>query len=178
MEALRYATLDSPLGPVLVAADAAGLCRISFQAGTRPVQPVAGWVRDDAALADALTQLRAYFAGRLQRFELPLSARGTPFQERVWQALRGIPYGRTISYGELARRVGQPTAARAVGAANGRNPLPVVVPCHRVIGASGQLTGFTGGLTLKAGLLALEQARPLDGPGQEVARDPRQGRLL
>ncbi len=158
MDALWYATLDSPLGPVLVAGDAAGLRHISFLAGTRALEPPAGWARDEAPLAEALRQLRAYFAGVRRAFDLPLAPRGTAFQQRVWRALCEIPYGETISYGELARRIGRPSASRAVGAANGRNPLPIVVPCHRVIGSTGRLTGYAGGLHLKEGLLALEQA--------------------
>ncbi|HKI98901.1 MAG TPA: methylated-DNA--[protein]-cysteine S-methyltransferase [bacterium] len=169
MDALHFATLKSPLGPVLVAGDAAGLRYISFLAGTAALQPEPDWVRDERPLAEALRQLRAYFAGDLQRFELPLAPRGTPFQQRVWQELRRIPYGQTISYGELARRIGRPSASRAVGAANGRNPLPIVVPCHRVIGSTGRLTGFAGGLHLKEGLLALEQAHaPAPSVGQPL----------
>jgi methylated-DNA-[protein]-cysteine S-methyltransferase len=173
MEALRYATLDSPLGPVLVAGDAAGLRHISFQAGTRALDPAPGWVRDEVALGDALEQLAAYFAGARTAFALPLAPRGTPFQQRVWAALREIPYGETISYGTLARRIGRPTASRAVGAANGRNPLPIVVPCHRVIGSTGALTGFGGGLHLKEGLLALERRH-----APPPAHPPRQASLL
>lgn len=161
MEALHYTTVDSPLGPVLVAADAAGLRHIAFQRGTRAVQPPPEWQPDDGPacppLAEAVRQLHAYFAGDLRTFDLPLAPRGTPFQQRVWEALCTIPYGETISYGQLAGRIGRPTASRAVGAANGRNPLPIVVPCHRVIGSSGELTGFGGGLHLKEGLLALER---------------------
>jgi methylated-DNA-[protein]-cysteine S-methyltransferase len=173
MDALHYATLDGPLGPVLVAGDAAGLRHISFLAGNRALRPEPEWVRDDAPLREALRQLRAYFAGELQRFELPLAPRGTAFQQRVWSALCQIPYGETTSYGALARRLGRPTASRAVGAANGRNPLPIVVPCHRVIGSTGALTGFGGGLHLKEGLLALERAH---APASAVA--PRQAALL
>ena len=164
-EPIRYAVIESPLGSVLVAGDSAGLRHISFLSGTAALQPRPEWVRDDAPLRDALRQLRAYFAGALRKFDLPLAPRGTEFQQRVWQALREIPYGETTTYGELARRIGRPTASRAVGAANGRNPLPIVVPCHRVIGSTGSLTGFAGGLHLKEGLLGLEQAhtphRPL-----------------
>jgi len=166
MDALHYATLDSPLGPVLVAGDAAGLRHISFLSGTRALAPPAGWVRDEAPLDEALGQLRDYFGGRRRDFRLPLAPEGTEFQQRVWRALCEIPYGQTISYGELARRIGRPSAARAVGAANGRNPLPIVVPCHRVIGSSGDLTGFGGGLHLKEGLLALEQAHAPRRPVQ------------
>ncbi|MEE8436534.1 MAG: methylated-DNA--[protein]-cysteine S-methyltransferase [bacterium] len=160
-----YTTLDSPLGAVLVAGNAAGLHRISFLAGDSPVTPGADWedrehLKDHPAhpLAEAVRQLSAYFRGELRAFDLPLAPGGTPFQQRVWGALREIPYGETITYGELARRIGQPSASRAVGAANGRNPLPIVVPCHRVIGHNGRLTGFHGGLHLKEGLLNLEEA--------------------
>src|SRR5262249_46745434 len=115
-----------------------------------------GWLRDDAVFAGPRTQLTEYFGGGRAEFELPLLPEGTPFQRKVWNALCEIPYGETISYGELARRIGQPTAARAVGLANGSNPLPIVVPCHRVIGADGSLTGFGGGIERKRWLLAHE----------------------
>ena len=165
-EPVRYTVIDSPLGPVLVAGDAAGLRHISFLAGTAALQPGPEWTRDEAPLREALRQLCAYFAGALRHFELPLAPRGTEFQQRVWRALREIPYGETTSYGELARSIGRPSASRAVGAANGRNPLPIVVPCHRVIGSTGRLTGFAGGLHLKEGLLELEQAHAPQRPLQ------------
>jgi methylated-DNA-[protein]-cysteine S-methyltransferase len=110
----------------------------------------------DPVLAEAARQLDAYFAGDLREFSLPLRPSGTPFQLSVWEALREIPYGETATYGDLARSVGRPTAARAVGRANGQNPLPIVVPCHRVIGTDGTLTGYAGGLSFKQALLALE----------------------
>jgi methylated-DNA-[protein]-cysteine S-methyltransferase len=156
MEALRYTLVPSPLGPVLVAGTPAGLRRINFQDGNAPVTIPADWERDDGALEDAADQLRAYFAGRLRTFELPFAPEGTPFQQQVWAQLRAIPYGETRTYGQLAHNLGRPTASRAVGAANGQNPLPIVVPCHRVIGSTGKLTGFYGGLHLKEYLLALE----------------------
>ena len=116
--------------------------------------------RSDAApFAEAEAQLHAYFAGELERFELPLAPRGTAFQRSVWDALREIPYGRTTTYSELAASIGRPSACRAVGAANGRNPLPVIVPCHRVLGAAGALTGYGGGLERKRDLLAFEAAK-------------------
>ena len=151
-----YATLETPYGPLLVAGHEAGLTRVSFLAGTHPLTPEPRWKHDETALAEALLQLRAYFAGTLRDFSLPLAPRGTEFQRTVWQALQDIPYGRTSTYGELARRIGKPEAARAVGAANGSNPLPVIVPCHRVIGADGSLTGYGEGLPIKQGLLELE----------------------
>jgi methylated-DNA-[protein]-cysteine S-methyltransferase len=132
----------------------------------------AGWTPPDAAisasdkvLSEASRQLDAYFAGRLRRFELPLSLEGTPFQQRVWSALRDIPFGETRSYAQLAKAIGNPSAMRAVGAANGRNPIAIVVPCHRVIGADGSLTGFGGGIERKKFLLRLEQGRELQLTG-------------
>ena len=131
-------------------------CAGSFQNAIRPAKPAEGWRRARRPFRDVIIQLDAYFAGRLRRFELPLAPEGTPFQREVWSALTTIPYGETVSYGELARRVGRPAASRAVGAANGRNPIPIIIPCHRVIGADGTLTGFGGGLPIKRRLLQLE----------------------
>ena len=150
--------IDSPVGPLLLAADAGGLTRVHFQAGPAPLQPPAGWRHDAAPLEDAITQLAEYFSGKRRTFGLPLAPAGTPFQLSVWQALRAIPYGDTVSYGQLARQLGLPQGARAVGLANGSNPLPIIVPCHRVIGADGSLTGFGGGLPIKRALLSLEGA--------------------
>jgi methylated-DNA-[protein]-cysteine S-methyltransferase len=149
-----YDTIDSPLGELLLAGDGRALTGVRMGGAPGP-----GWRHDPAALRDAAGQLRAYFAGELREFDLALAPRGTPFQQSVWSALREIPYGRTIGYAELAAAVGRPRAARAVGAANGRNPLAVVVPCHRVIGAAGALTGYGGGLTRKRMLLDMEAAR-------------------
>lgn len=163
MDALRYTLVDSPLGPILVAGDEQGLRRINFQDGNAPFEVPPGWQRDDWPLRDAAQQLRAYFAGTLHAFELPLHPLGTAFQQSVWQQLRAIPYGETRSYGQLAQRLGRPSASRAVGAANGQNPLPIVVPCHRVIGSTGKLTGFHGGVHLKEFLLGLER-RNAHGP--------------
>ena len=115
------------------------------------------WREDKAPLREVIQQLRAYFAKELETFELTLAPEGTDFQQSVWNELCGIPYGETISYGELAKRVGNPKASRAVGAANGQNPIPIIIPCHRVIGSDGKLTGFGGGLPIKQELLALEQ---------------------
>jgi methylated-DNA-[protein]-cysteine S-methyltransferase len=153
---IRYSVHDGPEGPLLLAVDADGvLVRLHFAHGRDVVED--GWVRDDAALEAWCTQLDEYFAGTRHAFDLPLRLEGTPFQLEVWEQLRRIPYGETISYGELARRVHRPEAARAVGAANGQNPIAIVVPCHRVIGADGSLTGFGGGLDWKRRLLGLEQ---------------------
>jgi len=156
-----YASIDSPVGPLLIAATEDGLCAIEFHAPRHVVPRGAGWREGTHALIDlARGQLGEYFAGRRRTFDLPLAPEGTTFQRHVWFTLATIPYGRTISYTELASRVGRPSATRAVGAANGRNPLPIVLPCHRVIGADGSLVGFGGGLATKRLLLELEGARP------------------
>jgi methylated-DNA-[protein]-cysteine S-methyltransferase len=152
-----YDHLDTPVGKLLLAAEDGALRHIGFELGRHPVWIGDDWRRDPPAFASARAQLLAYFAGELTGFDLPLAPRGSPFQLGVWAELRRIPYGTTISYGELAARIGEPSAARAVGAANGQNPLPIVVPCHRVIGADGSLTGFGGGLATKKFLLEHEQ---------------------
>ena len=148
---VRYTSLDSPLGLLLLSGDGGALARIDFGG-----EPGAGWERDDDAFAEAVAQLAGYFAGDRTLFDLPLAPHGTPFQLRVWRELRRIPYGGTITYAELARRAGRPAAIRAAGHANGRNPLPVIVPCHRVVGSDGTLTGYGGGLDAKRLLLELE----------------------
>jgi methylated-DNA-[protein]-cysteine S-methyltransferase len=157
-----WTVVDTPIDPLLLVGDETGLCALWMQ----PHEPPAGAVRDDDALAPAATQLAEYFAGERTRFELTLSPHGTAFQQKVWLALREIPFGRTTTYGEIAADLGQPTASRAVGLANGRNPLAVVVPCHRVIGADGSLTGFGGGLPRKRWLLEHERS-VLGEPAQE-----------
>lgn len=159
MKTCRYTLIPSPLGDLLVAGDEEGLRHLTFQGGAHPFKPPRAWRRDDAAFDEVRRQLRAYFAGELREFDLPLAPEGTPFQQAAWAALREIPYGETRTYGEQARRLGQPNASRAVGAANGRNPLGIVIPCHRVIGASGKLTGYYGGLRIKEALLELERSR-------------------
>jgi methylated-DNA-[protein]-cysteine S-methyltransferase len=157
---MHTALLPSPIGPLFVEADEHGLTRL-YTDGHRFHSQAA---RDDGAFAAVAEQLDAYFAGELQRFDLPLAAKGTEFEHRVWDALVEIPYGETVSYGELAAELGVPGAARAVGRANGRNPISIVVPCHRVIGATGKLTGYGGGLDTKRRLLDLERGvRSLDG---------------
>lgn len=133
------------------------LTHISFLEGNRPVYPDADWIENAGFFSEALRQLEAYFAGELKVFDLPLAPQGTPFQMKVWRTLQTIPHGQTWSYGQLARAIGQPSASRAVGAANGRNPLPIVIPCHRVVGSNGDLTGFGGGVEIKAALLEMEQ---------------------
>jgi len=155
---ITYTHVESPVGPLLLSADERGLLLIRFAERGRPARPEPGWREDRGPLSEATSQLERYFAGELREFDLRLAPEGTPFQLEVWNALRRIPYGRTMSYGELARSVGRPSASRAVGAANGRNPLPIVVPCHRVIGADGGLTGFGGGVEIKRALLELEGA--------------------
>jgi methylated-DNA-[protein]-cysteine S-methyltransferase len=166
---VRTATIDSPVGPLRLEADDEGLTAVWFATSRHPAPPPRP-VTAPASVAAARTldaaraQLDEYFAGARTAFDLPLAPHGTPFQLRVWAALREIPFGRTISYLDLARRLGDAKATRAVGAANGRNPLPIVVPCHRVIGADGSLTGFGGGIERKRWLLAHEGA--LGGTGQ------------
>jgi methylated-DNA-[protein]-cysteine S-methyltransferase len=151
---MYWTEIDTPIDPLLLVGDETGLHRLHFG----PYGPPAGLARDDEVLATVVTQLREYFAGERLDFDLALQPAGTPFQTKVWTALRDIPYGRTTSYGELAAELGQPTASRAVGLANGRNPLAVIVPCHRVIGANGSLTGFGGGIERKRWLLDHERA--------------------
>jgi methylated-DNA-[protein]-cysteine S-methyltransferase len=151
----RYDTLESPLGELLLVGDGRALTGLYMDAAPEP-----GWERDPAAFREAAGQLRAYFAGELREFDLALAPDGTPFQQEVWAALREIPYGQTITYSELAAAVGRARAVRAVGAANGRNPISIVIPCHRVIGAGGALTGYGGGLGRKRMLLDLEAAHP------------------
>jgi len=149
--------IESPLGPLLLAADEAGLREIVFVNGRHPGKPKSSWKQNRAPLDEVIRQLQAYFAGELENFNLQLAPEGTPFQLGVWRSLCNIPYGRTISYGELAGRIGNPKASRAVGLANGSNPIPIVIPCHRVIGSNGKLTGYGGGLPIKEKLLALER---------------------
>jgi methylated-DNA-[protein]-cysteine S-methyltransferase len=154
---MRYAQIESPLGPLLLAADDAGLRQILFVKGRQSAQPESSWEGDRSPLKETIRQLHAYFAGELENFDLQLAPEGTPFQLGVWRSLCDIPYGETISYGELAGRIGNPKASRAVGLANGSNPIPIVIPCHRVIGSNGKLTGYGGGLPIKEKLLALER---------------------
>ena len=144
-------TVDTPIGPLLLHADHGRLTRIEFD-------PATACSSGGPPFPEAEAQLHAYFAGALERFDLPLDPRGTAFQRSVWDALARIPYGSTTTYSQLAAKIGRASACRAVGAANGRNPLPVIVPCHRVIGAAGALTGYGGGLARKQHLLALEAA--------------------
>jgi methylated-DNA-[protein]-cysteine S-methyltransferase len=157
MGEMFYTYLDSPVGRLLLAGDGTALHRIGFPAGKAALKPEPDWLRHNGLFRNATDQLRAYFAGALQQFDLPLAPQGTPFQQKVWKALLEIPYGETRSYGNIALSIGKPTASRAIGAANGVNPIPIIIPCHRVIGSSGQLVGFGGGLPTKKKLLTLEQ---------------------
>ncbi len=159
MSGLFYTRIDdSPVGPLLLAGNRDGLRVLSFGVGSRPREIDPSWVLDTTGeLTGVRRELDEYFAGRLRAFSTPLAFEGTPFQHEVWTELCRIPYGETISYGELARRIRKPDAVRAVGAANGANPIAIIVPCHRVIGADGSLTGFGGGLPVKKALLALER---------------------
>jgi methylated-DNA-[protein]-cysteine S-methyltransferase len=153
---IRYRTIDSPIGVLTLAGRGPVLTHLRMVDQTYEPDR-ADWALDDRAFPDAVEQLEAYFAGELHEFDLRLEFVGTPFQRRVWEALRTIPYGETRSYGQIAQQIGAPAASRAVGLANGHNPIAVIVPCHRVIGAKGSLTGFGGGLHRKRALLALEQ---------------------
>jgi methylated-DNA-[protein]-cysteine S-methyltransferase len=148
--------MESPVGRLLLAADAQGLRQLSFESSKRAASVRPDWREEQAPFAEVIRQLRAYFGGELKTFDLPLAPEGTEFQLLVWNSLRKIPYGQTISYGQLALKIGNPKAVRAVGLANGCNPIPIIIPCHRVIGSDGSLTGFGGGLPNKKKLLALE----------------------
>lgn len=152
-----YTSIESPVGRLLLAADDAGLRHVAFADGHSSAEPRPEWRPDAQPLAEVIRQLRAFFAGELRDFDLPLAPQGPAFHRRVWRELCNIPYGETISYGELARRVGSPNASRAIGRANGANPIAIIIPCHRVIGSNGKLTGYGGGLPRKEFLLGLER---------------------
>jgi methylated-DNA-[protein]-cysteine S-methyltransferase len=158
-ETLLYTTVASPIGELLLVGDGEVLRGLHLQEGRRPTRIGDAWRRAEEPFARARDQLGEYFAGERVEFELPAAGGGTPFQRRVWGALSEIPYGETVSYGELARRIGRSTASRAVGMANGRNPISIVVPCHRVVGSDGALTGYGGGVERKRFLLELEASR-------------------
>jgi methylated-DNA-[protein]-cysteine S-methyltransferase len=153
---LLYTSIASPLGELLLLSDGRALRGLYMQEGPRPFTVHADWVHSAEPFDATRAQLTEYFAGARERFDLPLQLEGTAFQRRVWSALVEIPYGQTTSYGELARGLGQPDAVRAVGTANGSNPISIIVPCHRVIGADGSLTGYGGGMERKRLLLELE----------------------
>ena len=171
MSTIVYTTYAAPLGPMLIAASPQGLVGVWFDGQKHFAGPGALWRRDDGhrQLSDAVTQLTGYFAGTRTAFALDCDARGTPFQQAIWRAIAAVPYGRQVTYAALAAAAGVPGAARAAGAATGRNPLSIVVPCHRIVGSSGALTGYAGGLARKEALLALERgdARALPGASGE-----------
>jgi len=155
MSAMRYAIADSPVGTLLLARDEDGIREIRFPKGRNLDIPEA-WSKSERALADVRKQLREYFEGKRREFDVPLAPAGTEFQRSVWSVLEEIPFGQTISYIDIANRLGNAGAVRAVGAANGANPIPIIIPCHRVIGADGSLTGYGGGLDKKRWLLEHE----------------------
>ncbi len=156
-ETTWYGHAETPIGPLLLVAGEEGLAGIYPEGHRRGPIPTEGWVNDERRFDLARRQLEEYFSGSRRSFDLPLRPKGSPFQLEVWAGLREIPYGETSSYGELARRIGRPGSARAVGSANARNPLSIVVPCHRVIGADGGLTGYAGGIDTKTWLLEHER---------------------
>jgi methylated-DNA-[protein]-cysteine S-methyltransferase len=158
MSAMQFRTMESPIGPLTLAGTDGRLMHLRMVDQTYEPSHN-GWERDDTAFPDAIEQLEAYFAGERREFDLELDLVGTSFQRQVWEALLTIPYGETRSYGQIAEQIGSPGASRAVGLANGHNPIGIIVPCHRVIGANGSLTGYGGGLDRKRALLALERSR-------------------
>jgi len=159
---MYYRYLATPIGDLLIAGDEGALCVIGFPEGSMRREPEPEWIYNEKPFGAVCEQLTAYFAGTRTEFDLELRPGGTEFQLQVLEELRKIPYGTTVSYGDIAKRIGRPKAVRAVGRANGRNPIPIIIPCHRVIGSSGHLTGFGGGLPTKEALLRLElEHRPL-----------------
>ena len=155
-DAVSYCVMPSPVGRILLAGNARILTHLSFQDGRHPTVPDPRWTYSEKPFQRPMRQLKEYFSGKRKTFTITLAPQGTPFQQRVWQALQTIPYGRTLSYGQIAKAIGKPKAARAVGAANGQNPISIIVPCHRVIGSNGKLVGYGGGLSIKETLLAHE----------------------
>lgn len=166
MTGLSYTFMESPIGSLLMAGDDAALHFLSFPSGHKAFGPRPDWHRSETPFAEVQRQLEAYFAGDLQTFDLSLHLSGTDFQNRVWRYLADIPFGETRTYGQIAADLGARKASRAVGAANGNNPLPIILPCHRVIGANGKLTGFGGGLPTKAYLLRHEGVLPGEANAQ------------
>lgn len=153
---IAYAYFDSPVGRLLIAGDGERLHLISFASGSRTRHPEQDWRKDEKSFKQAFRQLDQYFSGKRRNFDLPLHFAGTPFQNTMWKRLLKVPYGTTTTYLDLAIALGRPAASRAVGAANGANPFPIVVPCHRVLGSNGSLTGFGGGVDVKRFLLVHE----------------------
>lgn len=168
-----YAHLsDTPVGRLLLAGNDTGLAHLAFQEvhfSAQEIQPSADWEPSKKRLREPLQQLKAYFSGKLRKFNIPLAAEGTDFQRTVWKALLEIPFGETATYGEIARALGKPAASRAVGLANGRNPIAIIVPCHRVIGAGGRLVGYGGGLHVKQILLQHETTLLNSGSSERPA---------
>ena len=156
MEENLYTLMESPVGDLLLVGHHQAITRIEFHGGRTRSLPLQDWTETPEPFADAMAQLQSYFAGKLRSFDLPLDPQGTDFQRSAWTALLDIPYGETRSYSDIARAIGRPKAVRAVGAANGQNPISIVIPCHRVVGSNGDLTGFGGGLDVKQQLLTLE----------------------
>lgn len=157
-----YWVSPSPVGRLLLAGSTRGLKELHFQDGLHPRSIPPNWKREHWPFRKVLGQLNQYFAGQLKKFHVSLDLQGSPFQLTVWLALQRIPYGQTVSYGEIAQKIGNPLAARAVGTANGQNPVSIIVPCHRVIGANGRLVGYGGGLPIKQALLNLERGGESD----------------
>lgn len=153
----RYRSFSMPIGKLLLAGDETGIERLAFMETEGREIPGWDWQKDELAFDEAARQLRDYFAGKLRAFDLVLSPSGTSFQQAVWKAVAAIPYGQKRTYAELAQQLGRPNAARAVGAANAANPIPIIIPCHRVVGSNGALTGYLGGIEMKQKLLHLEQ---------------------
>lgn len=155
---MLYCFMDSPIGKLFLAGDQEGLKHLNFPREKKPVRPQPGWMEMPAFFTSVVSELKEYFSGKRQQFSIDIKPEGTAFQLSVWESLQQVPYGKTVSYSELAKQVGNPKASRAVGAANGANPIPIIIPCHRAIGADGDLTGFGGGLDVKQYLLSLEGA--------------------
>ncbi len=154
---MYYHIIESPIGPILLAGDEEGLKYVNIRKGKKKIEIPDDWVENKKFFEDISGQFEAYFAGRLKFFDVKLAPEGTEFQKSVWKALKEIPYGETRTYGEVAKIIGNPKASRAVGLANNRNPISIIVPCHRVIGANGKLTGYASGLDVKEFLLKLEE---------------------
>ena len=159
--ALSYCFFESPVGNLLLAGDHEAIHYLSFPIGSKSFDPKPDWMQNDSCFAGVKEQLFQYFSGELETFDLSFKLHGTEFQKRVWTALLQIPYGETRTYGDIARELGDPKASQAVGSANGSNPIPIIIPCHRVIGANGKLTGFGGGIETKQFLLNLESPMKL-----------------
>ncbi len=154
---MQYCFIKTPIGKILIAGNDGKITLLNFQDGTTKITPPSDWLYKETAFKNPTTQINDYFAGKLKSFNIPFLLSGSPFQIKVLKTLQEIPYGETATYGEIAKQVGSPKGARAIGLANSRNPLPIIIPCHRVIGANGQLTGFTGGLDIKQKLLEHEK---------------------